>query len=182
MGSDIGAAVAEPPLWRATIPVFDAVLLRLERTVAKAIATLGTDADAAFMQRPAPEMLPAGRQVATAAQFTLRIAYPLAGRRVPEVRGGLDAAGLGSRLAETRALLAALPPGDFAGAEGRLVRFQAGFADLEQDGEAFLHGFGLPNLYFHQAMAHVALKQAGVRLGKADFDGLHDYPENFSLG
>ena len=31
-------------------------------------------------------------------------------------------------------------------------------------------------------MAHVALKQAGVPLGKADFDGLHDYPEGFSLG
>ena len=120
--------------------------------------------------------------MATAAQFTLRVAYPLAGRRAPEVRGALDAAGLAARLAETRALLAALPPADFAGAEGRQVRFQAGFADLELAGEAFLHGFGLPNLYFHHAMAHVALKQAGVRLGKADFDGLHDYPEGFSFG
>ena len=40
----------------------------------------------------------------------------------------------------------------------------------------------LPNLYFHQAMLHVALKQAGVRLGKADFDGIHEYPEGFSFG
>jgi hypothetical protein len=31
-------------------------------------------------------------------------------------------------------------------------------------------------------MAHVALKQAGVPLGKADFDGLHDYPAGFSFG
>jgi hypothetical protein len=31
-------------------------------------------------------------------------------------------------------------------------------------------------------MAHVALKRAGVPLGKADFDGLHDYPEGFSFG
>jgi hypothetical protein len=176
------AAVAEPPLWRATVPVFDAALARLDRTVAKAVAALGPEADAAFVQRPAPRMLPAGQQVATAAQFALRIAYPLAGRRPPEVRGALDAAGLAVRLAETRALLSALAPAEFEGAEARHVRFQAGFADLEMPGEAFLHGFGLPNLYFHHAMAHVALKQAGVRLGKADFDGLHDYPENFSLG
>jgi hypothetical protein len=31
-------------------------------------------------------------------------------------------------------------------------------------------------------MAHVALKKAGVQLGKADFDGKHDYPEGFSFG
>ena len=35
---------------------------------------------------------------------------------------------------------------------------------------------------FHQAMAHVALKRAGVALGKADFDGIHDYPPGFSFG
>ena len=41
-------------------------------------------------------------------------------------------------------------------AEGLVIRTQAGFADLELTGEAYLHEFGLPNLYFHQAMAHVA--------------------------
>ncbi|HVL22046.1 MAG TPA: DUF1993 family protein [Amaricoccus sp.] len=40
----------------------------------------------------------------------------------------------------------------------------------------------MPNLYFHQAMLHVALKHAGVNLGKADFDGIHEYPEGFSFG
>jgi hypothetical protein len=175
-------AVAEPPLWRASVPVLEAALGRLQRTVDRVVAVLGPEADAAFLQRPAPRMLPAGQQVATAAQFTLRTAYPLAGRRAPEVRGALDADGLLARIADTRALLAELPPGDFDGAEERLVRFQAGFADLELPGEAFLHRFGLPNLYFHHSMAHVALKQAGVRLGKADFDGLHDYPEGFSFG
>jgi hypothetical protein len=172
----------EPPLWRATVPVFDATLLRMDATVARAAAILGETVTAALEQRPASGMLPAGRQIATAVQFTLRIAYPLAGRRAPEVRGGFDAPGLRARIAESRALLADLPSGDFGGAEARRIRFQAGFADLELDGEAFLHAFGLPNLYFHQAMAHVALKQAGLRLGKADYDGIHDYPEDFSLG
>jgi hypothetical protein len=127
-------------------------------------------------------MLPAARQVATAAQFSLRIAFPLIGQRAPELRGSFDAAGLRERLAGAQALLATLAPADFVGAESRMVRTQAGFADLELDGETFLYRFGLPNLYFHQAMAHVALKQAGVRLGKADFDGMHDYPEDFTFG
>jgi hypothetical protein len=177
--SSIGGA---PPLYRASVPVFLAVLERMAAELGRAGAQLGTGLDAALARRPAEGMLPAARQVATAAQFTLRIGYPLAGQRPPELRGGFDAAGLGERLATARTLLAALPPADFAEAGSRRIRIQAGFADLELDGETFLYRFGLPNLYFHQAMAHVALKQAGARLGKADFDGLHDYPEGFSLG
>jgi hypothetical protein len=171
-----------PGLYRASVPVFLALLDRLAATLARAEAVAGEELDAALETRPAARMLPAGRQLATAVQFTLRIAYPLAEQRPPELRGGFDAAGLRGRIAEARELLAALEPAAFDGAETRLVRAQAGFAQLDLAGEAFLHGFGLPNLYFHHAMAHVALKQAGVPLGKADFDGLHDYPEGFSLG
>jgi hypothetical protein len=177
------AAIGEtPPLYRASVPVFLGVLDRMAAELARVGAQLGAGLDEALARRPADGLLPAARQLATAAQFTLRIGFPLAGQRPPELRGGFDAAGLAERLAGARTLLAALPPGDFLGAERRRVRAQAGFADLDLDGEAFLFRFGLPNLYFHHAMAHVALKQAGGRLGKADFDGLHDYPEGFSFG
>lgn len=173
---------AAPPLWRATVPVFLGVLDRLEATLRRAEAKLGDGYAIGLGRRPQDHMLPAARQVATAVQFTLRIAYPLAGQRVPEVRAPLDAGGLIERIAATRALLRALDPDAFIDAGTRIVRDQAGFAVLDLPGEAYLNEFGLPNLYFHHAMAHVALKQAGVPLGKADFDGKHDYPEGFSLG
>jgi uncharacterized protein len=176
------AGGAAPTLWRATVPVFQGVLNRMEAALEQAEARLGDRFDAALGQRPARGMLSADRQVATAAGFTLRIAYPLAGERVPELRGALDGPGLKARIAEAGHLLAALEPAAFEGAEARVIRAQAGFAMLELAGEAFVWEFGLPNLYFHQAMAHVALKQAGVPLGKAAFDGKHDYPEGFSLG
>ena len=182
MAGMVNAEAEAPPLYGATIPVFIDVLDRLERVLAKAEAALGDRLAEALLQAPGPRMMAAGQQVATAAQFTLRVAYPLAGHRVPELRGPLDGPGLRARLAAARDHLAALDPVAFEGAEGRMVTAQAGFAVVELPGEAFLHRFGLPNLYFHQAMAHVALKQAGVPLGKADFDGLHDYPEGFSLG
>ena len=169
-----------PPLWRATVPVFLSALDRigamLDRTEASA------DPAAALATPPADGMLPAGQQLATAAQFMLRIAFPLAGRRAPEPRAGADLAGLRARVAETRRLLESLDASEFSGAGTRVIRAQAGFAELEMPGEAFLHRFGLPNLHFHQAMAHAALKRAGVPLGKADFDGLNDYPEGFSFG
>jgi hypothetical protein len=175
--------IDEPSIYRGSVPIFRAVLDRMEAELARAEAQLGAERLAeALTQRPAPEMITTARQVATAAQFTVRIAYPLAGRRAPELRGGFDAAGLRLRIEAAREALAEFGPADFAEAAQRMIRFQAGFADLELPGEVYLHAFGLPNLYFHHAMAHVALKQAGVRLGKADFDGLHDYPEGFSFG
>jgi hypothetical protein len=173
---------AAPPLYRASVPVLDAVLVRLGATLGRAEAQLGEGLAEALARAPSPGMMSAARQVATAAQFTLRTAYPLAGRREPELRGPLDAPGLAARLAAARGHLAALAPAAFAGAGKRVVRAQAGFAVLDLPGEAFLHEFGLPNVYFHHAMAHVALKQAGVRLGKADFDGRHDYPDGYSFG
>jgi hypothetical protein len=171
-----------PPLYRASVPVFLGVLDRLEEALARAESQLGDGLAAALDRRPADGMRPLRQQLATAVQFTLRIAYPLAGQRAPELRGALDGPGLRARIAAAREHLAALPADAFAGAERLVIRTQAGFADLELTGEAYLHEFGLPNLYFHQAMTHVALKQAGVRLGKADFDGKHDYPDGFSFG
>jgi hypothetical protein len=173
---------AAPALYRASVPVFLAVLDRLDAALGRADRALGDRIEEALAQRPGPRMLPAGQQVAIAVQFTLRVAFALVGERAPELRDGLDRAGLGTRIAAARGLLGGLDPAAFAGAEARMVRTQAGFAQLDLDGETFLHAFGLPNLYFHHAMAHVALKQAGVPLGKADFDGLHDYPEGFSFG
>ncbi len=172
----------EPALWRATVPVFLGALDRMAAALRQAETQLGAGFEAALAQRPAPYMLSADRQVATAVGFTLRTAFPLAGARVPELRGPLDGPGLQARIAEARALLRGLDPTAFEGAETRVITAQAGFAVLDLPGEAFVHAFGLPNLYFHHAMAHVALKQAGVPLGKHDFDGKHDYPEGFSFG
>jgi hypothetical protein len=175
-------ALAAPPLHRAAVPPLDAGLARIAASLARAEAELGERFAAALAARPAPAMFPAGQQAATAIQFALRIAFPLAGLRPPELRGPLDAPGLQARAAAARAHLAGLDPAAFAGAETRIIRAQAGLADLELPGETFLFAFGLPNFYFHQSMTHVALKQAGATLGKGDYDGLHDYPAGFTFG
>lgn len=169
-------------LYLAAVPPLARGLARLDAALARAEAELGPKMPGALAQRPAPGMFPAGQQAATAIQLTLRIACPLAGQRPPELRGPLDASGLALRIAEARAHLDALDPAAFDGAATRIIRFQAGLADLELPGAVFLNDFGLPNFYFHLAMTHVALKQAGATLGKADFDGLHDYPPGFTFG
>jgi hypothetical protein len=39
----------------------------------------------------------------------------------------------------------------------------------------------MPNFLFHASMAFAILRANGIEIGKADFDGLHDYPPGFRL-
>ena len=155
-------------MYQASVPVFRHYLARISGMAERA----GPEA----LDARIADTFPAGQQFATAAGFTLRIACPLAGREVPDLPDAL-----GPRLAVARAILGAMKPADFDGAEARIIRHRAGFADLEQTGADFLHLYGLPNFFFHLTMGYAALRAAGVPLGKADFDGFHGYPEGFSF-
>ena len=157
-----------PPLYSATVPVFRHYLVR----VARMVEVAGAEA----LDHRIADAFPARQQFATAAGFALRVACPLAGREVPDLP-----AALGPRLAVARAVLGAMKPAEFEGAEGRVIVHRAGFADLEQDGASFLHLYGMPNFLFHVTMGYAALRAAGVALGKADFDGFHDYPAGFAF-
>lgn len=153
-------------MYQASVPVFRHYLSR----VSDIVAVAGPDA----LDARIADSFPARQQFATAAGFSLRVACPLAGREVPDLPQGL-----GPRLAVARALLGSMTPADFAGAETRVIRHRAGFAELEQTGAEFLHLYGLPNFFFHLTMGYAALRAAGVPLGKADFDGFHSYPDDF---
>lgn len=153
-------------MYHASVTVFRHYLARMAEMVEKA----GPEA----LQMQIADSFPAGQQFATAAGFTLRIACPLAGREVPDLPQAL-----GPRLAVARAMLGAMTPSDFEGAEARVIRHQAGFAELEQSGAEFLYLYGLPNFFFHLTMGYAALRAAGVAVGKADFDGFHSYPADF---
>ena len=125
-------------------------------------------------------MFTGAQQVATATGFALRVAFPLAGREVPKLPDpGMDRIGLGRLIVAARQELQGLDPADFAEAASRPIRHRAGFAELDQTGADFLHLFGMPNFLFHATMAFAVLRQQGLPIGKADFDGQHDYPPGF---
>lgn len=155
-------------MYQATVPVFRHYLSRISDIVAIA----GPDAlDCAIADAP-----PARWQFATAAGFALRTTCPLAGRELPDLPQGL-----GPRLAVARALLGAMKPSEFDGAETRIISHRAGHAEIDQTAQQFLYLFGLPNFFFHMTMGYAALRQAGVALGKEDFDGIHSYPAEHRL-
>lgn len=153
-------------MYPATVPVFRHYLAR----VAAMVEVAGPEP----LEARIADAFPAGQQFATAAGFALRVACPLAGRDVPDLPQAL-----GPRLAVARAMLGAMTPAEFVGAETRIIRHHAGFAVIEQTGSDFLHLYGLPNFFFHLTMGYAALRAAGVPLGKADFDGFHSYPPGF---
>jgi uncharacterized protein len=153
-------------MYQASVPVFRHYLAR--------VADLAERAGPEALDARLADAFPAGQQFAVAAGFALRVACPLAGREVPSLPQAL-----GPRLAVARAMLGAMAPADFEGAETRIIRHRAGFAELEQTGAEFLHLYGMPNFFFHLTMGYAALRAAGMRLGKADFDGFHSYPEDF---
>ncbi len=151
-----------PPLYQASVPVFRHYLGQVTVIVDRL-----APADLELRLADAPTV---GQQFAAAAGFALRVACPLAGRDIPNLPGSI-----GPRLAVARAVLGAMRPGDFEGAEAREITHQAGEAVLTHRAGEFLYRFGLPNFFFHLTMGYAALRAAGVQLGKADFDGQHVY-------
>lgn len=154
-------------LYAASVPVFRHYLARAQE-MAEAHGTL--------LEARIADSFPAGQQFATAAGFALRVTCPLAGREVPDLPRALA-----PRLAVVRATLGAMRPEEFTSAGVLRIRHRAGFAELEQTAEDFLHLYGLPNFFFHLTMGYAALRAAGAPLGKADFDGLHAYPSDFQF-
>lgn len=126
--------------------------------------------------RLAPDMLPFDRQVHVTANFSLRACFGLCGKEVPpfgEFPATFD--GLRANIAYAAGLLASLRPADFVGAESRVVSDGAGRAMLALPAAQFLHQYAMPNFFFHLTAAYAILRNQGVPLGKAQFDGLHLY-------
>lgn len=167
--------MADPAIYTASVPVFRHYLRQSQRLLDRVEAR--PDLLAA---RLAPDMFTGAEQFATATGFTLRTAFPLAGQEVPGFpAGGMDLVGLKRRIVFADAQLAGLSPSDFADAADRRIRHRAGFAELDQSGSEFLTLFGMPNFLFHLTMGFAVLRQGGLDIGKADFDGFHDYPHGF---
>ncbi len=110
----------------------------------------------------------------------MRTVFPLLGKDGPDLKAeSHDRAGLIIIGREVSVCLAKIASTDFEGASERHVRHRAGEAELKQDATTFVTLFALPNFYFHLAMGYAILRQEGVDLGKADYDGQHIYPVGF---
>jgi hypothetical protein len=161
------------------VPVFQHYLTQLTGLVRKAQAHVNMQdlPEAAILDaRLAPDMLPFSLQVEIAANFARRACAPLAGLDVPAYGAKTESfAWLLAHIADTQAFLAGLTPAQMADADTRTHHSQAGEALVSLKGHEFLLHYALPNFFFHLSSAYAILRQQGLAIGKADFDGFHQY-------
>jgi hypothetical protein len=129
-----------------------------------------------------PDMFPLQQQARTAIGFTLRATCPLAGRDIVSFRDDdMSFASVRAELDRTMDYLAAIPDADFDGIGTLTVHTTAGFAELALPGWEYYQMYAVPNFFFHYAMVYAIARQAGVPVGKSEFDGYHRYPPGFAF-
>jgi uncharacterized protein len=166
-------------LFEASVPVLRRYLDRL-----RALIELAKTAPRPLLsEQLVSDGFCAGQHAASAQGFALRAVFPVLGRPIPDLPStGFQAPALLERHACVLGSLATIEPLDFEGASRRMVAHKAGFADLQQSSSEFLTHYALPNFFFHLAMVYAILRENGLVIGKADFDGWHQYPQGFSFG
>lgn len=128
------------------------------------------------------DMLPFINQVSTTVNFALRACYPLAEMETVLLQPQTQKfVGLKQQIAAALQLLTAIPAEKLTTDQGGLIQEKAGFSELALPRTEFLYFYALPNFFFHLSMVYAIARARGVPLSKGDFDGYHQYPDNFSF-
>ena len=163
-------------MYQASVPVFARALSNLKHVLQKGeahAAEKGYAPDVLLQSRLFPDMLPLVRQVQIATDMCKNGIARLAGvDPVPFPDEEKTFAELVARIDRALEVVQSFTPAQIDGSEGRPVSFMTrANGEMKFDGQSYLLGFVLPNLYFHSTVTYALLRQAGVPLGKVDFIG-----------
>ncbi|NUS38635.1 MAG: DUF1993 domain-containing protein [Lysobacter sp.] len=163
-------------MYQASIPVFVRALGNLRQLLQKGeahAAAQGYAPEVLLQSRLYPDMFPLLRQVQIATDMCKNGAARLAGvDPVPFPDDETTFAQLYARIDRALEVVQGFGAAQIDGSEGRPVSFMTrSNGEMRFDGQSYLIGFVLPNLYFHSSIAYALLREAGVVLGKMDFLG-----------
>jgi hypothetical protein len=159
---------------QAAVPVVTRALHNLAAILTKAEADAATrtiDPSIFLAARLAPDMHPLTRQVQIACDSAKGVGR-LAGADIPSFPDTETTfPALHARIAKTIAYVQGLAADQFDGSETRTITLKFPRGEMSFQGQAFLLGFTLPNVFFHVTTAYDILRHLGVPLGKMDYIG-----------
>ncbi|KAJ3478828.1 hypothetical protein NLG97_g8472 [Lecanicillium saksenae] len=162
-------------IYEASIVQAKYLLTSLRGILAKAEAH--PDAATFPDRRLAPDMLPFSFQISSVCALTQAQALKLLGKQIAKEqyddRPLPTYAAMHSRIDEVWAMLEGIDRDAAVESATKTARIDFGKEVGEKDlsAIAFCAGVGIPNMYFHTAMAYAILRNAGVDLGKFDYLG-----------
>ncbi|MCG7625053.1 DUF1993 family protein [Epibacterium sp. Ofav1-8] len=128
-------------------------------------------AEALMAIQLAPDSFDTGFHLAVAIKFASRALCLPAGVALPEIEEPYNIGTLRALHTAVATSISDLPKPEWTAR----VRHVAGEALLEQPTADYIARFALPNMLFHLTMAYAGLRHGGLKIGKANFDGLHEY-------
>lgn len=162
-------------MYQASAPVFIRVMDNLQAVLDKGAAHAAAnkiDPTVLLNSRLFPDMFPLVRQVQIASDNAKGGGARLAGMNPPKYEDNeASFPELNARIEKTVAFLQTLTPAQIDGSEEKAINLTLGKKTLTFQGQAYLFGLVLPNLYFHVTTAYAILRHCGVPLGKEDFLG-----------
>jgi len=162
-------------MYQACVPVCARALRNLRVVLQKGEAFAnekGFAPEVLLQTRLIADMLPLVRQVQIAADMAKNGASRLAGMEPPKIEDDeASFAQLYARIDRTIAIIEGLAPDRIDGSEARAITLQMRTGEMKFQGQDYLLGFVLPNLFFHCTTSYVILREAGVPIGKMDFIG-----------
>jgi len=163
-------------LYNATVPVFRHYLARTKQL----LVTLPENEQLKLDQRLVDTAFTAAEHIEVSVGFVYRTVRPLMGQAMPEFEDETSSvATLVDKVQEASNWLQTVTPREFGGASRQIVNHTAGSAKLRHDAITYVTLFAMPNYFFHVSQGYAILRANGVDIGKADYDGLHEYASGF---
>jgi hypothetical protein len=163
------------PFYQSSFPVLDRALANLEHVLKKGEANAkerDIDPSVFINARLAPDMATLAGQVDVATSLIKAVPHRLIGTEPPVYDEELDTfEALYARIAKARAEIGGYTAEQIDPTMTRKFTVKLGPNEREFMGVEYVHGFIIPNSYFHAATAYNILRHNGVPLGKIDFFG-----------
>ena len=162
-------------MFQASVPVFIRAMNNLKVVLDKGAAHAAAnkiDPTVLLNSRLFPDMFPLVRQVQIASDNAKGGGARLAGLTPPKFEDNeASFPELNARIEKTVAFLQTLTPAQIDGSEEKTINISFGPKSFTFQGQAYLLGLVLPNIYFHVTTAYNILRHCGVPVGKEDFLG-----------